>query len=87
MSDDNTDCRTPEGVATGVVDTIITQLRVLRTHYADALPPEALKDLIEDPDLRWLLEHAVKAADPSCGYCKGHTYAVGGWYCPGCGGC
>lgn len=60
----STDCRTDEGVAVQMIDSIIGAVRVLRRHYEenleDASVKEALADLAQDEDLAWLLEASVK---------------------------
>jgi hypothetical protein len=53
------DCRTPEGVAIGLIDAIIATARVLRRHYADVLDAAAIEDLRSDEDIAWLLEEAT----------------------------
>lgn len=50
-----TDSRDPDGVAGVLIDGIIGAARVLRRHYADHIPPDALADIAEDEDVRWLL--------------------------------
>ena len=51
------DCRSPEGVTVGLIDGIIAAARVVRsrdlTHPAVV---EALRDIAEDEDVRWLLD-------------------------------
>lgn len=60
------DCRSPEGIAVGMIDSIIFSARVLTRHYGLVLrTPEvqkALLDLREDEDLRELLQLISKAA-------------------------
>lgn len=52
----SSDCRTPEGIAIGLIDGIISMCRVLRTlDLSDPNIEEALKDLRGDEDLDWLL--------------------------------
>ena len=60
---DTTDCREPAGIATGLVDGIMSTARVLRRHYPDDISVEALKDLANDSDVRWLLEIAAAVSD------------------------
>ena len=51
----HTDCRSQSGIATGLVDSIITSIRVLYRHYPD-IPKEVLSDLAQDPEFKWLSE-------------------------------
>lgn len=55
------DCREEAGIAIGLIDGIMANLRVLCKHYQDVIKDdknvqEALKDLKNDPDLTWLLD-------------------------------
>lgn len=52
---DVTDCRSSRGVAVGLVDSVITSLRVLRRHYGKEDVSEALKDLEGSEDWKWLM--------------------------------
>ena len=88
VTESHTDCRTDEGVAVGLLDGIIANLRVLRRHYELALDTEAskeaLKDLLDDEDLKWLLLHDA----PAC-MCGTKSYSViegGGWTRSACCG-
>lgn len=53
----DTDCRSEEGITVGLVDALITLLRILR--HRDLSPEavqEALADLAADEDLLYLIE-------------------------------
>jgi len=55
MPKNSTDCRTPPGVEVGLIDGIIAQCRVIRKIHSDTFPViEALKDLREDEDVKWV---------------------------------
>lgn len=56
MAEHSTNCRSADGIATGLIDGIIASLRVLHRHYPNADISEALKDLADDEDFNWLLE-------------------------------
>lgn len=49
----HTDCRSEEGIATGLIDSLITTLRVIRRCYPN-IPSEALADLKDDEDFAWI---------------------------------
>lgn len=54
----STDCRSAEGVDVGLIDGIIAIVHVLRTvpfSHVDPAVQEALADLREDDDVRFLL--------------------------------
>lgn len=55
-----TDCRTPEGVAVGLIDGVIAICRTLRTAMPETLEHpaviEALKDLRDHEDVLAILE-------------------------------
>lgn len=59
VTESHTDCRTDNGVAVGLLDGIISQVRVLRKHYewelASSEARAALADMASDEDIRWLL--------------------------------
>lgn len=51
-----TDCRSNVGITVGLIDSLITMSRVLRTHdFTAPEVKEALKDLQNDHDLKYLL--------------------------------
>lgn len=62
--DSRSDCREETGIAVGLVDGIIADLRCLRRDYAHVITEpamvEALRDLSDDEDLKWLLEFLPK---------------------------
>ncbi len=69
MTDTYGDCRTEEGITTGLIDAIITAARVLaRRDLAPVAVREALADLRSDEDLAALL-----VAEPVCGERFGRT--------------
>ena len=77
----STDCRSPEGIAVGLIDGIINNLRVLRRHYSEEMEAkvvgDAIDDLLDDEDLKWILLQGA----PTC-HCGAKSYAVvegGGW--------
>jgi hypothetical protein len=57
----STDCRTEEGITVGLIDSIITMLRVLRHRdISHNSARQALADLLSDEDLDWLLRLRVR---------------------------
>lgn len=59
------DCKSSAGVATGLIDSIMAVSATLRDLYlcydsviGHASVQEAMKDLAQDHDLRWVLEKA-----------------------------
>lgn len=69
MADTHGDCRSEEGITTGLIDAIITAARVLaRRDRAPLAVREALADLRADEDLASLL-----ASVPVCGERFGRT--------------
>ena len=55
-------CRSDEGITVGIVDSIITSLRLLKTRDLDPqLVQESLLDIGDDPDFDFLLD-AIKNA-------------------------
>ena len=61
-SESSSDCRSDEGIAIQMIDSLIGVARVLRRNYNDMLSKEdvyeALKDLASDEDIEWILEKA-----------------------------
>lgn len=56
MAETHTDCRSDEGVTVGLIDSIISIMRVLVHRDMDAeCVREALKDLREDEDVKTVL--------------------------------
>jgi hypothetical protein len=56
MSNTSTDCRSEVGVTVGLIDGLIAMCRVIKTRsLSDYDVQEALKDLQDDEDLRYLL--------------------------------
>ena len=50
-------CRSDEGITVGIVDSIITSLRLLKTRDLDPqLVQESLLDIGDDPDFDFLLD-------------------------------
>ncbi len=61
MANSTTDCRTPEGITVGLVDSLISIARVLAVRDLEpAAVVEALRDLRDDSDIRILLGIAQK---------------------------
>lgn len=64
----HTDCRTDEGITVGLIEGIISSLRILRQRGVSTVAElEAMRDLQADESLRWLLSmtttpHAAQAA-------------------------
>jgi hypothetical protein len=58
------DCRTPEGVAVGLIDGILAMARTLRSVERSRAVEDALDDLRQDEDVRALLAAAPPAAPP-----------------------
>lgn len=51
-----TDCREEIGITVGLIDSIITQCRILRKRKLDSKEvKEAFKDLLDDEDLQFIL--------------------------------
>ena len=90
VNESHTDCRTDNGVAVGLLDGIISQVRVLRKHYewemASLGAKAALADIASDEDILWLLRLVDQEAE-GCGWCKHPNLRIDGWYCAKCGGC
>lgn len=56
MAETHTDCRSEEGVTVGLIDSIISIMRILVHRDMDAkCVQEALKDLREDEDVKTVL--------------------------------
>lgn len=56
-----TDCREETGITVGLIDSLITQVRILRKRDLDKKEiKEALLDLIADEDLEYILKYAKK---------------------------
>ncbi len=52
-----TDCREEIGITVGLIDSIITQCRILKTRdLKSKAVQEALKDLYSDEDLKFILK-------------------------------
>lgn len=56
-----TDCREETGITVGLIDSIITQCRILRKRNLSSKEvKEAIKDLIDDEDLKFILNNSEK---------------------------
>lgn len=55
--DINSDCRTEDGITIGLIDSIISIARVLKSrNFSSAEVNEAVNDLKQDEDLKSILE-------------------------------
>jgi len=53
-----TDCRTMDGIETGLIDGIIAMARIIRLSHVETLATrEALTDLQQDEDMQWLMSN------------------------------
>ena len=69
-STSKSDCRSPEGITVGLIDSIITAARVLSyRQFTHAAVLEALKDLREDSDVKRLLGAYVQLPEWVCRKC------------------
>jgi hypothetical protein len=61
------DCKSEEGLTVGMIDSVMTQATVLRLRLdsCEESPHvrEALLDLADDPDVKWLLTFANKVRE------------------------